>query len=249
MGTDFWIGSLLGFLAISGTLLTMFLLHGFRVIGMAIHGTTILPSLIGWGIAYLMVGLFEEFAFRRIRTAHSPPESALARGVRDVRIVRVGPSHRQPERECSGRGSCCALRTPPLPVFAADRESVVCGRLSFGLRLGASVLWSSGQWHRALSQSVQFRLSWAALLTGGVVGPEASILTRSRCWLSLCFSAVTIARMGIRRLSQVRRRGQSRDFCIIFGEIFPVGVTVFAAMSHAYAVSDRFRYRRGHACQ
>lgn len=166
MGTDFWIGSLLGFLAINGTLLTMFLLHGFRVIGMAIHGTTILPSLIGWGIAYLMVGLFEEFAFRRIRTAHSPPESALARGVRDVRIVRVGPSHRQSERECSGRGSCCALRTPPLPVFAADRESVVCGRLSFGLRLGASVLWSSGQWHRALSQSVQFRLSWAALAHG-----------------------------------------------------------------------------------
>jgi uncharacterized protein len=28
MGKDFWIGSLLGFLAISGTLLTMFLLHG-----------------------------------------------------------------------------------------------------------------------------------------------------------------------------------------------------------------------------
>lgn len=63
-GRDFWFGSLLGFLAISGTLLVMFLLHGFRVVGLAIHGTTILSSFLAWGITFLLVGLFEEFAFR-----------------------------------------------------------------------------------------------------------------------------------------------------------------------------------------
>jgi len=61
---DFWVGSLLGFLAISGTLLAMFLLRGFRITGLALHGTAIWSSLIAWGVAFLLVGLFEEFAFR-----------------------------------------------------------------------------------------------------------------------------------------------------------------------------------------
>lgn len=61
---DFWVGTLTGFLAISGTLLTIFLLHGFRVTGLAIHGTAILSSLLGWGIAFLLSALVEEFLFR-----------------------------------------------------------------------------------------------------------------------------------------------------------------------------------------
>lgn len=61
---DFGVGAVLGFLAISGTLLTMFLLHGFHIDGLAIHGTTVLTSLLAWTPAILMVGLFEEFGFR-----------------------------------------------------------------------------------------------------------------------------------------------------------------------------------------
>src|ERR1700683_1388938 len=61
---DFWVGSLIGFSAISGTLLTIFLLHGLRVTGLALHGTAILSSLFGWAIAFLLVGLAEEFLFR-----------------------------------------------------------------------------------------------------------------------------------------------------------------------------------------
>lgn len=61
---DFWIGCLSGFLAISGTLLAMFLFHGFRITGFALHGKAIPCSLIGWAIAFLMVGLFEEFLCR-----------------------------------------------------------------------------------------------------------------------------------------------------------------------------------------
>src|SRR5579864_3131406 len=63
-GTDFWFGSLVGFLTISGTLLTMFLFHSFRIAGLAIHGATIVTSLLAWGITFLLVGLFEEFGFR-----------------------------------------------------------------------------------------------------------------------------------------------------------------------------------------
>jgi uncharacterized protein len=61
---DFWVGSLIGFLAISGTLFTMFLFHGFRVTGLALHGAAILSSAVEWGITFLLVGLCEEFLNR-----------------------------------------------------------------------------------------------------------------------------------------------------------------------------------------
>src|ERR1700685_1850661 len=47
---DFWVGSLIGFLAISGTLFTMFLFHGFRVTGLALHGTANVSSALECGI-------------------------------------------------------------------------------------------------------------------------------------------------------------------------------------------------------
>jgi membrane protease YdiL (CAAX protease family) len=64
LGKDFWIGALSGFLTISGTLLAMFLLHGFRIVGFALHGTAILSSVGAWGIAFLVAGLCEEFLCR-----------------------------------------------------------------------------------------------------------------------------------------------------------------------------------------
>ncbi len=60
----FWEGALWGFLGISGTLLTIFALHGFRITGLAIHGPTILGATAGWSLAFLLVGLSEEFTFR-----------------------------------------------------------------------------------------------------------------------------------------------------------------------------------------
>jgi uncharacterized protein len=64
LGKNFWLGCLWGFLAISGTLLAMFLLGGFRITGIALHGTAILWPLIGWGTAFLLSGLQEEFLLR-----------------------------------------------------------------------------------------------------------------------------------------------------------------------------------------
>lgn len=61
---DFWTGTLIGFLAISGCLLAIFLFRGFHLTGMAIHGTTIISATVKWGLAFILVGLAEEFAFR-----------------------------------------------------------------------------------------------------------------------------------------------------------------------------------------
>jgi membrane protease YdiL (CAAX protease family) len=61
---DFWIGSLVGFLSISGCLLGIFALHGFHLTGIAIHGSTIVSATAAWAVAFTIVGLAEEFAFR-----------------------------------------------------------------------------------------------------------------------------------------------------------------------------------------
>lgn len=76
---DFWVGSLIGFVAISGTLLTMFLLHGFRVTGLAIHGTAVLSSLFGWGIAFRWLHWLKNSCFAGTSSTHSLPESVSGR--------------------------------------------------------------------------------------------------------------------------------------------------------------------------
>jgi uncharacterized protein len=63
-GTDFWIGALIGFLAISASLFGIFVLHGFRLGGLAIRGTTIITAIASWSLTFVIVGLAEEFAFR-----------------------------------------------------------------------------------------------------------------------------------------------------------------------------------------
>lgn len=62
--SNFWIGAVVGFVAISTCLLAIFALHGFRLTGMGVHGTTIISATAAWGIAFIIVGLAEEFAFR-----------------------------------------------------------------------------------------------------------------------------------------------------------------------------------------
>ncbi len=56
LGKEFWVGCSSGFLAIGGTLLAMFLFGGFRITGFALHGTAILASGVGWGVAFFVVG-------------------------------------------------------------------------------------------------------------------------------------------------------------------------------------------------
>jgi membrane protease YdiL (CAAX protease family) len=60
----FWIGTLSGFLAISASLLGIFALHGFRLTGLAIHGQTIVSATAAWTVTFVLVGLAEEFSFR-----------------------------------------------------------------------------------------------------------------------------------------------------------------------------------------
>jgi uncharacterized protein len=61
---NFQVGLLIGLLATSSTMLAIFALHGVRFTSASIHGAAILIAAAAWGLAFLLSGLAEEFLFR-----------------------------------------------------------------------------------------------------------------------------------------------------------------------------------------
>lgn len=59
-----WLGLWMGFLATSATVLIIYLLHGLQIASPTIYGTTILMSAAAWGGAFLLSAIAEEFLFR-----------------------------------------------------------------------------------------------------------------------------------------------------------------------------------------
>jgi hypothetical protein len=64
LGGNFWIGVIVGFFSISASLLGIFVLGGFHLTGLAIHGSAIPAATLAWAITFTIVGLAEEFSFR-----------------------------------------------------------------------------------------------------------------------------------------------------------------------------------------
>src|SRR5579863_2436870 len=60
----FWAGLLWGFVSISALMAGIAAGRGFHIDGLATHGSAALFSGAGWALAFLLVGLFEEFFFR-----------------------------------------------------------------------------------------------------------------------------------------------------------------------------------------
>ena len=61
---DFWLGILWGFLATSGTLLAIYVFHGVHLTRSTVPGNAIPLAVAAWTGAFLMVGFNEEFLFR-----------------------------------------------------------------------------------------------------------------------------------------------------------------------------------------
>jgi len=190
LGKDCWIGAGSGFLALSSTLLTMFLLHGFRVTGLALHGTAILSSMLAWGIAFLLVGLFEEFLNRGYI------QYTLASGIGFwpaalVMSFLFGFGHYfNPNETAVGAVSagmfgllfCLFLRrTGNLWIAVGFHAAWDWGQSFYGVRDSGIV-----PYHNVLSSA----FSGPRWLTGGTVGPEASIL----CPIALLVVALIFTR-------------------------------------------------------
>jgi uncharacterized protein len=187
---DFWVGSLIGFSAISGTLLMIFLLHGFRVTGLALHGTAILYSLFGWAIAFLLVGLAEEFLFRGyIQYTFTSgigfwPAAFVMSGL-------FGLGHFFNSHESARGSGTVVLFGLLLCLFLQRTGNLWCavgfhlgydwGQMFYGVPDSGIV-----PYHNLLNST----LSGPQWLTGGMVGPEASFLTP----LALLIVAVIFSR-------------------------------------------------------
>ncbi|MBV9479769.1 MAG: CPBP family intramembrane metalloprotease [Acidobacteria bacterium] len=177
MRKEFWTGSVSGFLAIGATLLAMFLLHGFRITGLALHGAAILSSLVEWGSAFLLAGLCEEFLCRgyaqyTLTTVMGFWPAALVTSV----LFAFGHVFNANE---TGVGVAAVVLFGLLHcLFLQRTRNLWC---AVGFHAG----WDFGQtfygvpdsgivpYHNVFSSAFQGP-QW---LTGGMVGPEASVLT------------------------------------------------------------------------
>lgn len=175
---NFWIGTLAGFAAISGCLLGIFLFRGFHLTGLGIHGSTIISATAAWGGTFVLVGLAEEFSFRGYL------QYTLSSGIgfwpaAIVLSLLFGLAHKN---------------NPGESMFGL--ASVVLFGLFFCLflRRTGNLWWAVGfhagwDWGQTFFYGVPdsgipayhnlFNSSFTgpAWLTGGTVGPEASVFT------------------------------------------------------------------------
>lgn len=177
LGKDFWIGCSSGFLAISGTLLAMFLLGGFRITGFTLHGTAILTSVAAWGIAFLVVGLCEEFMVRGY------VQYTLTSGIGfwPAAFVMCGMfafGHSFNSNETAVGVVSTGLIALLLCLFLRRTGNLWCA-------VGFHAAYDWGQTLFGVPDSGMLPyhsvfncvLSGPRWLTGGIVGPEASVLT------------------------------------------------------------------------
>lgn len=176
--SHFWIGTMIGFVAISTNLFAIFALHGFHLTGMAIHGKTILTATAAWSAAFVVVGLGEEFAFR----GYLQYTFATGMGYWPTAFL------------LSALFALAHAANPGESKFGL--LSVVCFGLLFCflLRRTGNLWWAVGfhagwDWGQTFFYGVTdsgltpyhnlFNSSFSGpiWLTGGTVGPEASIFT------------------------------------------------------------------------
>jgi membrane protease YdiL (CAAX protease family) len=203
---DFWVGSLIGFLAISGTLFMMFLFHGFRVTGLALHGTAILSSALEWGITFLLVGLCEEFMDR----GYLQYTLATGIGFWPAAFVTSGlfaAGHIFNANETRIGLAAVVLFGLLLCLFLRRTGNLWCAvGFHMGYDWGQTFFYGvpdSGivPYHNLLNST----LSGPRWLTGGIVGPEASVLTP----IALLVVALVFSRFYRQNRYQIRKAGGS----------------------------------------
>ena len=190
--STFWVGSVLGFVSLTALLLAIRRFHGFYFGSIALSRRTLLHYAMLWAIAFLMVALWEEYVFRGYS------QFVLARGMRFwwaaiVTSLLFGLVH------ATNRGES--------PVGLA---SVVAVGLFFCLTLRRTGnLWLAVGFHAAWDYAQTFvygvpdsglpavghlfnsHFQGPAWLTGGSVGPEASLLV----FPVLGLAALVVARL------------------------------------------------------
>lgn len=175
---NFGSGCLWGFISISATLLAIFAMHGFHVVGLGIHGTTLVGSTAAWSVTFLLVGMSEEFAFRGY------PQFALASGIgfwpaAFLLSVLFALAHHGNNGE-----STVGLLSVVFFGLLFCLFLVRTGNLWFPIGFHAGWDWGQTFFYGVpdsgmLPSHSLFNSSFSGppWLTGGTVGPEASVFT------------------------------------------------------------------------
>jgi len=181
LGKNFRAGLLIGLVATSSTVGAIFALHGVRftsaaISGSATHGTAILTGAAAWGLAFLLAGFAEEFLFRgyaqfTLTTGMGFWPSAF------LLSALFGLSHASNGGEAVLGDLSVVSFGLLLCLFLRRTGNLWCAvGFHLGYDWGQTFLYGVPNSGLLPSQSLlNASLSGPRWLTGGTVGPEASI--------------------------------------------------------------------------
>jgi uncharacterized protein len=172
-----WLGLWIGFLASSATVLIIYLLHGLQIASPTIHGTTILMSAAAWGGAFLLSAIAEEFLYRGYA------QFTLATGIgfwpaAAVLSALFGFGHLSNKGE-DIFGALSVVSFGLLLCFFLRRTGTLWCAVGFhlGYDWGQTFFYGVPNSGFTPSQSLfNVTLNGSPWLTGGTVGPEASVI-------------------------------------------------------------------------
>jgi len=172
----FWQGVPYGFAMLSLLLVLIAAFHGFSLGNLALSGADALKFGGLYGIAFLMVGLFEEFSFRGYMQATLGPGIGFWPAAIVLSIL-FGAIHLSNGGE-AWFGAAMAGSFGLLAAFALQRT----GNIWFPIGMHAAWDWSETYFYGVpdsgfLAQGHFFNSSFhgPTWLTGGTVGPEGSV--------------------------------------------------------------------------
>jgi uncharacterized protein len=172
-GKDFWAGCLWGFGILSVNIALMASLHCYSFGAIALQGAGILKYATAWAVAYLAVGLAEEFAFRGYL------QYTLTQGMgfwpaAVVTSILFGLIHLDVEAPWQ---AICNIAVLALFACMALRRT---GNLWFPIGAHMAFDWGDSFFYSAESNRVQGHLFNASVhgskwFSGGTAGPEGNI--------------------------------------------------------------------------
>jgi membrane protease YdiL (CAAX protease family) len=172
-----WLGLWIGFLASSATVLIIYVLHGLQIASPAIHGTTILMSAAAWGGAFLLSAIAEEFLYRGYT------QFTLATGIgfwpAAVALSALfGFGHLSNKGE-NILGALSVVSFGLLLCLFLQRTGTLWCAVGFHLGYDWSQTFFYGVPNSGFTPShnlFNVTLNGPRWLTGGTVGPEASVI-------------------------------------------------------------------------
>jgi len=185
-GKLFWQGAIAGLAFEAIEILVIYAFHGYSSGGFALTGMNLMNYAIAWALAFVLVGIFEEFAFRGYT------QFTLGEGIgfwpsAVVLSALFGAAHLGNPREdwagalsvvLFGLFACLTLRRTGSLWFAVGFHAAADYAETFIFSVPDSGMLARGHLLNASFHGPRW-------LTGGAVGPEASVVDFILCGLAL----------------------------------------------------------------